>query len=175
MSNVKEQTIRELCNRVAATHMLDKMDDETVVAYQDLIGHATIEENRELANDPALMETFYWIYGASYGTVAAIKFYMQNSYKVSDMKDELALAQATIEEKDKSIHALENAISKLTDKLNDTTELINTVKDKAESMDKLIEERDKEILTLKAKLYDAQNTIRDYEQALVGKGDTNEP
>ncbi len=59
MAEVKEKTIKELCRRVAATHMLDKLDDDTVVAYQDLIGHATMEENKELSNDPALMETFY--------------------------------------------------------------------------------------------------------------------
>jgi len=85
MAVVKEKTIKELCRRVAATHMLDKLDDDTVVAYQDLIGHATMEENKELSNDSALMETFYWIYGAAYGTVAAIKFYMQNSNKVENI------------------------------------------------------------------------------------------
>ena len=83
---IKETNIRDLCNRVAreSGHLLD-LHDEAVTVYQDLIGHATEKENVELCNDPALMETWYRIYGVAYGTCAAIKWYLSHSNKVTEM------------------------------------------------------------------------------------------
>lgn len=157
MAVVKEKTIKELCRRVAATHMLDKLDDDTVVAYQDLIGHATMEENKELSNDPALMETFYWIYGAAYGTVAAIKFYMQNSNKVENILAERDTYKADYEGLKETKRLLSEQLE--TAKKNSET-LCDKLYEAKQEIDDTLEKlktKDAEIVELKAKLYDLMN------------------
>ena len=155
MAVVKEKTIKELCRRVAATHMLDKLDDDTVVAYQDLIGHATMEENKELSNDPALMETFYWIYGAAYGTVAAIKFYMQNSNKVENILAERDTYKADYEGLKETKRLLSEQLE--TAKKNSETlcDKLYEAKQEIDDTLKKLKTKDAEIVELKAKLYDA--------------------
>lgn len=155
MAVVKEKTIKELCRRVAATHMLDKLDDDTVVAYQDLIGHATMEENKELSNDPALMETFFWIYGAAYGTVAAIKFYMQNSNKVENILAERDTYKADYEGLKETKKLLSEQLE--TAKKNSETlcDKLYEAKQEIDDTLKKLKTKDAEIVELKAKLYDA--------------------
>lgn len=155
MAVVKEKTIKELCRRVAATHMLDKLDDDTVVAYQDLIGHATMEENKELSNDSALMETFYWIYGAAYGTMAAIKFYMQNSNKVENILAERDTYKADYEGLKETKRLLGEQLE--TAKKNSETlcDKLYEAKQEIDDTLKKLKTKDAEIVELKAKLYDA--------------------
>lgn len=155
MAVVKEKTIKELCRRVAATHILDKLDDDTVVAYQDLIGHATMEENKELSNDSALMETFYWIYGAAYGTVAAIKFYMQNSNKVENILAERDTYKADYEGLKETKKLLSEQLE--TAKKNSETlcDKLYEAKQEIDDTLKKLKTKDAEIVELKAKLYDA--------------------
>ena len=152
---VKEKTIRELCNRVAreSGHLLD-LHDEAVTAYQDLIGHATEEENTELCNDPALNETWYRIYGVAYGTTAAIKWYLNHSNKIAEMQCDLEEYKAKA--------------AKLEADLKDAKESAGIQKANAETLNgqlyeckrdmegtlKALEEKDKEIVVLKARLYD---------------------
>lgn len=152
---VKEKTIRELCNRVAreSGHLLD-LHDEAVTAYQDLIGHATEEENTELCNDPAVNETWYRIYGVAYGTTAAIKWYLNHSNKIAEMQCDLEEYKAKA--------------AKLEEELKDAKERAGIQKANAETLNsqlyeckrdmegtlKALEEKDKEIVVLKARLYD---------------------
>lgn len=148
-----EQTIRDLCKRVAATGGFDT-DNDSVIAYQDLIGHATMEENAELANEPALMESYYRIYGVAYGTIAAIKFYMQNSNKVIDMDYQLNEYKASFEAKCKELEFANEKIKAREKEVEKLCENMEELKGKISGYKASITERDREIMKLKAKLYD---------------------
>ena len=157
---VTEKTIRELCNRVASNcaHLLPN-DEEAIVVYQDLIGHATVEENRELANDPALMETFYRIYGVAFGTVAAIKFYMANSNKIAELNYDLDMAKQAAENLHDANKKLHEEIAEVNKELNAANGKINGYVRSLDSAHEMLDAKDQEIIALKAKLYDLQNEI----------------
>ena len=159
---VKEKTIRELVNRVAreSGHLLD-MNDDAVVVYQDLIGHATTEENQELANDPALNETFYRIYGVAYGTTASIKFYLNNSDKVAELQYQREEYKAAFEDKCKEletanerIKAREKEVDKLCENIEELKGRLAETKRDMEGTLKVLNDKDRLIMALKAKLYD---------------------
>lgn len=152
---VKEKTIRELVNRVAreSGHLLD-MNDDAVVIYQDLIGHASVEENRELANDQALNETFYRIYGVAYGTTAAIKFYLNNSDKIADMQCQMEEYKAAFDDKCKE---LKDTKEKLEIQTENAKTLNNQLYECKRDMDGTVQALEmvrRENMELKAKLYD---------------------
>lgn len=156
---VSETTIRELCKKIASNcaHLL-VCDEDAVVIYQDLIGHATVEENKALANDPALMETFYRIYGVAYGTVAAIKFYMDNSNRVYNMKAELEDYKEEYEKRKDECEGLKERITNLQEIIKDKeAQIVTESRDKDEYI-KAIEMLRKENIELKAKLYDMLNS-----------------
>ena len=150
---VKEKTIRDLCKRVASTHGFDT-DNESIVAYQDLIGHATEEENTELCNDPALNETWYRIYGVAYGTCAAIKWYLNHSNKVTEMvadkeyyENEAKAAMKKIDELKKQVEVQKGNAVTLNNQLYE-------IKRDMEGTVKELASKEKEIIELKAKMYD---------------------
>lgn len=168
---VKEKTIRELVNRVAATHGYDT-DMESVTAYQDLIGHATIEENRALANDPALNETFYRIYGLAYGTIEAIKFYMANSDKVAGLKGELADYKEGFQDKCKELEVAKDRIEEQKNKITELDGRIHELNRDMEGTQQSLREKEDEIVRLKAKLYDSLHmNTQDIIKALKGDKD----
>ena len=152
---VTETSIRELCNRVASDpgHLLAN-DNDAITVYQDLIGHATVEENKALANESALNETFYRIYGVAYGTVAAIKFYMQNSNKVYNLEAELDDYKEELERL-RTMHKNSEERAKFwEDKSEEYKGQLEEAKRDMEGTVNELEKRDKEIMELKAKLYD---------------------
>lgn len=162
---VKEKTIRELCKSVAGNcaHLLD-INNDAVTVYQDLIGHATVEENMELANDPALMETFYRIYGVAYGTTAAIKYYLNNSDKILEMKADLDYNKDKIAQLDSQLETERKTVKFWNDKADEYREKLNESKQDMEGTIKALEMVRKENIELKAKLYDLQNIIMEMEK-----------
>lgn len=150
---MKEKTIRDLCKRVASMNGLE-IDNESVIVYQDLIGHATLEENYELANDPALMESFYRIYGVAYGTIAAIKFYMTNSKKVIELNAELEYQKNKVDELNvmlKSSHKEEEFWRSKSDEYKEALkEKEATIKATTDALEAQVRENTE----LKARLYD---------------------
>lgn len=159
-SKVTEKTIRELCNRVASNsaHLLPN-DEEAIVVYQDLIGHATEEENSNLANEPALMETFYRIYGVAYGTVAAIKFYMDHSNRVYNLRAELDDYKEELEEVRTRLKNSEERAKFWEDKSNEYKEELKKKQHDIDETCMTVEMLRKESMELKAKLYDLQSEI----------------
>lgn len=152
---VKEKTIRELVNRVAreSGHMLD-LNDDAVVVYQDLIGHATEEENTELCNDPAVNETWYRIYGVAYGTTAAIKWYLNHSNKIAEMQCDLEEYKAMAEKKTEELKAAKDDSLTQFERAADAEKVIEEMKRDMEGTLKALKEKEEEIIQLKARLYD---------------------
>lgn len=154
-----EQTIRELCKRVAATGGLD-LDNESIIAYQDLIGNATLEENADISNTPELMESFYRIYGAAYGTVAAIKYYMQSSNRILDMQYELGEYKAILEGKEKIIEEERNLKKDYKNRFDEALRDMEGTEKELMSYKAELEAKNKEIIELKAKLYDLTMEVK---------------
>lgn len=154
---VKEKTIRELVNRVAreSGHLLD-LNDEAVVVYQDLIGHATEEENTELCNDPAVNETWYRIYGVAYGTTAAIKWYLNHSNKIADIQCDLEEYKAKAEKLEAELSEAKKAVEVQKANAETLNNQLYECKRDMEGTLKTIDIQEKEITRLKAKLYDLQ-------------------
>lgn len=162
---VMEKTIRDLCKEVARTGLLDT-SEEAVIQYQDLIGHATEEENRTLSNDGALMESYYRIYGLAYGTVAAIKFYMKNSEKVTEMQSENIAAKLQIED----LEVMRKNASKAEDfwrnKAEEYKEKLEKANKDIELANKQIHLKDVAMVSLKARMYDLTVDIEELTQRL---------
>ena len=153
MSMIKEKTIRELVNRVAASHVLDVNDGDRV-KYQDLIGHATLEENAELANDPALNETFYWIYGAAYGTTAAIKFYLNNSNKIAELQADLEYNKDKVTRLEKDLEEQKQLAKTWEEEVKTESKKLAEARRDMDGTVQALEMVRKENIELKAKLYD---------------------
>ena len=135
----------KLLNRVQATGGLD-VDEKSICEYQDMIGHSTQDQLRELANGN-LKESFYRVYGHSYGTVEAIRFFTQNSNKMYDLlleRDELK-ADLEIANKDIDKYMLESS--------KNYKAMIQERQEKEQAQDDLKKAQD-EIIRLKARLFD---------------------
>lgn len=153
-----EQTIRELCKRVARERRLD-ISDEAIVQYQDLIGHATVEENQELSNTPELMETFYWIYGVAYGTVAAIKFYLNNSDKIADIQCDREEYKAKAKQLEDELFVARGSIKEFEGQLKETKRDMDGTLQELNRYKNIIDVKDKEIIRLKAQMFDLMEEI----------------
>lgn len=152
---VTEKTIRELCKGVVGGWLpLMANDNEAIVIYQDLIGHATVEENRDLANDPALMETFYRIYGIAYGTVAAIKFYLTNSDKIAAMQADIEYNKDKVKRLETQLETERKTSKFWNDKADEYKDMFEESKCGMEETQKVLNDKDRLIMALKAKLYD---------------------
>lgn len=146
----------KLINMAAATGGLD-VTNEAICEYQDMIGHSSIEQLEEMANGEQ-RETFYRVYGVAYGTIAAIKFYCENSRKLAGIiaeHDEARLEaeeranqmERTAEQWKKDCEAWEERYHKCNeDRAGHEWEEAHA---KAE-----LEDAQREITELKAKLYD---------------------
>ena len=160
-----ETAIRDMCKKVARNGLLD-VSEKAIVDYQDMIGHATEEENKSLANDPALMESYYRIYGVAYGTIAAIKFYMANSNKVYNMKAELDDYKEELD-KVRAMHKSSEERAKFwEDKTEEYKGQLKEAKRDMEGTEKRLQLTEAEVIALKAKLYDLTNDVAELTQRL---------
>lgn len=141
-----------LLKRVQATGGLD-CDQASICDYQDMIGHSSREQLKELANG-VYIETFYKVYGLAYGTVEAIRFYTKNSENIETLLYSRDSLQCDLEEeKEKTEKAKEEAKKNFDTaaRMRDEWEKEKTEK---ENIKKDLEKAQAEIIELKAKLYD---------------------
>lgn len=142
----------ELLKKVQATGGLD-CDTASVCEYQDMIGHSTDDQLRELSNG-TYKSAFYRVYGLAYGTCEAINFYMNHSEKVYNL----------LLEKDQYKCDFENMQDRLDTAMTETKKNFDTAqkmrdaweaeKTEKENIKKELEKANEEIIRLKAKLYD---------------------
>lgn len=146
------EDLLKLVKRTQVTGGLD-INEESIVEYQDMIGHSTIEQLQELSNSE-FKETFYRVYGHSYGTVEAIKFYCKNSEWMLSRLEEIdnlteennSLSVAFKEQVEMFKHQIE-LTEKAQRERDHNAALIAEQKER-------IDAQEREIITLKAKLYD---------------------
>ena len=157
MKTLKEMNLQELVNITAATHGLNT-DIESITIMQDIIGHTSIDEVANIANGPH-KETFYWIYGECYGTVEAIKYYVNNSEtlenRICDRIDE-----AVSEERNKAEKKLQDSKDeylKMCDSRNEYRRKFAEASGKLDNAELKIADMEAEIIKLKAMLFDLMN------------------
>ena len=164
MKTLKEMNLQELVNITAATHGLNT-DIESITIMQDIIGHTSIDEVANIANGPH-KETFYWIYGECYGTVEAIKYYVNNSEtlenRICDRIDEAVSEERNKAEEDQKSGKEEPNHSKdeylkMCDSRNEYRRKFAEASGKLDNAELKIADMEAEIIKLKAMLFDLMN------------------
>lgn len=149
----------KLINMTAATGGLD-VTNEAICDYQDMIGHSSIEQLHELANGKQ-KETFYRIYGVSYGTIAAIKFYCENSRKLAGIIEEHDEARLDAEEEaERQKEAAERWEARYNEQFSRREEAEESgcrLIDEKATLEEELEDARRKIVELKAKLWDLTN------------------
>lgn len=149
----------KLVNMSAATGGLD-ITNEAICEYQDMIGHSSIEQLNDLANGPQ-KETFYRVYGVAYGTIAAIKFYCENSKRLAEIIEEHDEARLDAEEEaERQKEAAERWEARYNEQFERREEAekagLRIIDEKSELQTQL-EEAQREIVELKVKMFDLMN------------------
>ena len=146
-------TILDLCKEVARTGSLDTRE-EKLIEYQDIIGHSDTQTLDEVSNTPELIESFYRIYGAAYGTPAAIKLYIELSDRQVDQRMQIEDAKATLEKRDARIKELEAALQGIKQLAEENKTVMAEIEKEASRKDTIIRSTEDENIKLKAELYD---------------------
>lgn len=141
-----------LLNTVQATGGLD-CDTASVCEYQDMIGHSTDDELRELSNG-SCREAFYRVYGLSYGTTAAITFYLNHSQKIYDWQIEKEDLSVDLDEAREKITAIEKKAKKNFETAENFRAEWEKEKAEKEKAEKELAAAQDEIIRLKAMLFD---------------------
>lgn len=146
--------LEELLKEVARTGVIDISTTDKVVEYQDLIGHSTVQELRELANTTTLRDSFYRVYDVAYGIVATINFYTKNDDRIVQLAEAIADQEAETEKGSKLIEDLREANKLLNENVKSLEKQLAEAKRDVEGMEYNLKAKDEEIIKLKARLYD---------------------
>lgn len=154
MKELKDMSLQELVNLVAATGMMNT-DIESICIMQDIIGHTSVGEVAEIANAEH-KEAFYRIYGECYGTVDAIKYYLQNSEalaaKIEAARQEVMDDYNGIIDTNNKMHM--EAYTKVVEERNLARLNERQAADEVQALKQTLQEKDAEIIKLKAMLFD---------------------
>ena len=147
------KTIQGTPGKILAT------DEASVCEYQDMIGHSSEEELEELANG-VYKHTFYRVYGLAYGTVEAIVFFTKHGEKIKAMLTENAELKCDIEDAKDDIKKAKAEAEKYAELMTKARDEWEAEKNEKEKMQYVIDQKDYEIMQLKAKLYDLQEMLK---------------
>lgn len=142
----------ELVKKVQATGGMDT-DEKSVCDYQDMIGHSTDEQLRELANGD-YKHAFYRIYGCAYGTIGAIQFFTKHSDKLDQI---LRDRDEAICDRDEALEELEKIKDKISDNLLKVHKAVDAMEEEKAARikaEKDLQAAQDEIIRLKARLFD---------------------
>lgn len=137
---------------VQATGIMDTKT-ETVCNYQDMIGHSTVGQLRELATGQH-KEAFYRVYCQACGVIETLRFYFENSEAITAYREQIADQEAEIE----SLHGRLDTAEEIRDHFikehgnacNGWTQRTAELKDAQDEIKTL----KRETIELKARLYD---------------------
>lgn len=146
------KTLEELIAEISATGMIETTT-EAAIHYQDLIGHSTTETLYNLANGSQNQE-FYKVYGIAYGTIAAIKCYMEYSQKQIDLRSDLDEVKAKLELSRETLLTLEKDYESMYETAEKHRQAWVKATEETKEAQKKIEAQAAEITQLKARLYD---------------------
>lgn len=151
MLKPKYESLEELLKEVQATRGLDT-SIEFITHVQDLIGHSTEDQLYELSKQ--YKETFYRVYDEAEGIESTLRFFASYSKFSENLQTQLAEAEA---DRDK-YHALwkveKETAERHAESMQQDEKEIKKLKLKATEDQTTIDQLQKELTTLKAKLYD---------------------
>jgi chromosome segregation ATPase len=151
MLKPKYESLEELLKEVQATRGLDT-NIEFITHVQDLIGHSTEDQLYELSKQ--YKETFYRVYDEAEGIESTLRFFASYSKFSENLQTQLAEAEA---DRDK-YHALwkveKETAERHAESMQQDEKEIKKLKLKATEDQTTIDQLQKELTTLKAKLYD---------------------
>lgn len=140
-----------LIQKVQATpgHILDT-SEAAICEMQDMIGHSTEEDLRDLANNDNTKYQFFRIYGYAYGTVEAIRFFTKHSDKLDRIIYDRDEALADLADANEKVESLKKENGRLTVEKG-------SLERKVDDMQAAIDQQAEEIIRLKARLFDLLN------------------
>jgi chromosome segregation ATPase len=151
MLKQKYESLEELLKEVQATRGLNT-NIEFITHVQDLIGHSTEDQLYELSKQ--YKETFYRVYDEAEGIESTLRFFASYSKFSENLQTQLAEAEA---DRDK-YHALwkveKETAERHAESMQQDEKEIKKLKLKATEDQTTIDQLQKELTTLKAKLYD---------------------
>lgn len=144
------KTARELLTDVAVRGF--SIREEDICRAQDIFGHSTIEELAELAHEHR--DRFYFVAFKIWGWETATEFWNEHSNpdreKMNRLKVRNVELEAELKKAEVATEANEELKAELLQKVNEIVQL----KAKLSCEHEALEEKDQEIIRLKAKLYD---------------------
>ena len=148
-------SLEELLKEVKATGGLD-LSIEFICHVQDLIGHSTQEELKDLSLE--YKETFYRVFCEAEGVTETLHFYFFNSNAVNSIREEAAEAKADAEKWESLYNNLHEIHEKseidLCRRIAELKDELHEARTTADALTLEKENLNTEITRLKAKLYD---------------------
>lgn len=147
-------TLEELVAEVARTGVVETTE-EAAIKYQDLIAHASVEANRKLLNSN-YTEAYIRVYAVAYGPVATVKYYLKNEERCSQVFGELEKVKEELKTADTYEKVCEKQIAEKDKEIENLTKIVTELRRDCEGMELNLEEKDMQIIKLKARLYDLE-------------------
>jgi len=142
-------------------------DIESICHYQDVFGHSC-EEDHEKAAEGEYKEVFYRLYEKAYGAVEMVKFDRKHSVYYRNLRDRIEALECDIEdhletENDlrQKIQSRDKDISHASETIENLRQELNANKDETKKGYEVIFNQNKEIMRLKAKLFDLMERTED--------------
>ena len=155
MLKTKYENLKELLQEVKATGGMD-LNTEFICHVQDLIGHSTQEELKDLSLE--YKETFYRVFCEAEGTTETLRYYFFNSNSVNAIREELADVKADAEKWESlynDLHKIhENSQIDLSNRITELKAELFDAETRADALTLEKENLKAEITRLKVKLYD---------------------
>lgn len=137
---------------VQATGIMDTKT-ETVCNYQDMIGHSTVGQLRELATGQH-KETFYRVYCQACGVIETLRFYFENSEAITAYREQIADQEAEIESLHGRLDTAEEIRDHFIEEHGNACREWASASAEIKKRDAEIEALKREAIELKARLYD---------------------
>ena len=146
------KTAKELIDQVGVHGISTKEED--ICRAQDIFGHSTIEELDYLANEPKTRDYFYFIAFKIWSWEEATRFWNEHTNpehkKLDELKDQAAILQARLNKAEDELKATKEKFATAQNRII-KDELARAERKSAE---KELQEKEMEILKLKARLFD---------------------
>lgn len=142
----------KLLKKVQASGGLN-CDEASICDYQDMIGHSSIEQLKELSNGD-YKEAFYRVYCLAYGVIVTLRFYCQNSTKIENVLRERDGYVCDIEDLQDKLNKAKAESDKNLDLFSKAHEGYIKVCQEKDDIQKALNLANDEIVRLKARLFD---------------------
>lgn len=125
---------------------------EKVCDYQDMIGHSSFEQLKELATE--YKESFYRLYCTACGVTETLRFYFENSDAINRLREQVADKDADLDDLRRKLAEAEKVRDHFIGEHREAVNGWTTRTAELKTANDEIEELKRQNMELKAKLYD---------------------